>query len=102
MTKRLTDPGRSARYGGSAGGPVRRSPALSDVSRGLLAVPGDFQRTRSQPAKIRCKRTGESGEVPGATDASGVPWGLLPGLGPGSAVAAYQVEDQLGAGGMAV
>lgn len=35
-------------------------------------------------------------------DASGLPFGLLGGLGPGSIIADYQIEDRLGMGGMAV
>jgi serine/threonine-protein kinase len=37
-----------------------------------------------------------------ADDASGLPFGLLAGLGQGSIVGGYQVEDRIGIGGMAV
>jgi serine/threonine protein kinase len=37
-----------------------------------------------------------------ADDASRQPFGLLGGLGPGSFVAGYQIQDRIGAGGMAV
>src|SRR6185437_12725847 len=59
-------------------------------------------RCVSWPVKICIRHSGKSWEVPVTADASGLPFGLLGGLGPGSVIAGYQIEDRLGMGGMAV